>query len=53
MILAFVIFVFLATMFGLTYYLNSKTPVPKGCENDSRNCEGCVINSCIYRKKDM
>ncbi len=40
---------FLATMGGLyagLYYLNQKTPVPPGCENESVICGGCTITSC-------
>lgn len=40
---------FIAVMGGAyagLYYLNHKTPVPKGCEDLSSECQGCSINSC-------
>ena len=36
----------LAGVYALSYYLNHKTPVPKGCENLEHECEGCHIVSC-------
>ena len=36
----------LVTMFIVSYKLNKKTPVPKGCENLMSECEGCHISSC-------
>lgn len=40
---------FLAAMGGvyaILYFLNHRTPVPKGCENLSVECDGCGITSC-------
>ena len=48
--LAIIIFVFLASLFGITYYLNNKTPVPKGCENLKEDCGACNIKSCPNRR---
>lgn len=36
----------LAGFYALAYYLNHKTPVPKGCENLKEECNGCGISSC-------
>lgn len=36
----------LASIYALSYYLNHKTPVPKGCENLKTDCDGCTISSC-------
>lgn len=47
---ALLLFVVLAAFFGLTYYLNNKTPVPKGCENLKEDCKGCKIEGCLSRK---
>ncbi len=49
--LPIIIFVFLACLFGISYYFNSKTPVPKGCEKLKEDCKGCSINSCPNRKE--
>ncbi|MBR5207813.1 MAG: hypothetical protein IKV65_04865 [Erysipelotrichaceae bacterium] len=41
--------IFALTMGGLyaaLYYLNHRTPVPKGCENLKEECSGCSISSC-------
>lgn len=51
MLKALLLFVILAAFFGITYYLNSKTPVPKGCEKLTENCEGCKILDCANRKE--
>lgn len=49
--MALLLFVILAAFFGLTYYFNSKTPVPKGCEKLTEDCEGCKIYDCANRKE--
>lgn len=49
--LPIVIFVVLACLFGISYYFNSKTPVPKGCEKLKEDCRGCNINTCPNRKE--
>lgn len=46
MVAAFLVFVVLAAGYGVMYYLNHKTPVPKGCEDLKAECEGCKIASC-------
>ncbi len=42
----FLYIVGLGCLYGVGYYLNHKTPVPKGCENLKADCEGCKITSC-------
>lgn len=32
--------------YALVFYLNHKTPVPKGCENLKASCKGCHDTSC-------
>lgn len=49
--LPILIFVVLACLFGISYYFNSKTPVPKGCENLREDCSGCGMKSCPNRKE--
>ncbi len=36
----------IASVYAVFYYLNHKTPVPKGCEHLKVDCEGCKIASC-------
>lgn len=43
---ALLIVLALAAIYGGAYYLNSKTPVPKGAEEKLENCHGCKISSC-------
>ena len=38
----------LGAVFAIGYYLNSKTPKPPGCENESASCSGCNIVSCSH-----
>ena len=44
---AIILFVVLSLIVALGYFLNKRTPVPKGCENLKDNCEGCQMTSCI------
>lgn len=37
----------LAGIYALLYYLNHKTPVPKGCEDIKVECNGCNDTSCM------
>ncbi len=46
MIWAILLFAVLASLFGVGYYLNSKTPKPEGCKELTEDCEGCKITSC-------
>lgn len=36
----------LGGIYALVFYLNHKTPLPKGCENFKAECEGCHDTSC-------
>ncbi len=38
----------MGAIFAIGYYLNSKTPKPPGCENESASCSGCNIVSCSH-----
>ena len=51
-ILAILVLVFLVIVFFVTYVLNKKTPVPKGCENliDAEKCASCANTSCNLNK---
>ena len=37
----------LCGLFFLFYYLNKKTPKPKGCEDLEAECETCPITTCL------
>ena len=43
---AVIYFIILATIYGVLYYFNHKTPKPEGCEHLNSECEGCKIESC-------
>lgn len=48
-LLAIGVVILLVIIFFLTYVLNKKTPVPKGCENlkiTDENCSACNNTSC-------
>ena len=55
LIIAIAIIVLLIVAFFVTYVINKKTPVPKGCENlleESEHCFGCPNKSCKnYKEK--
>ena len=57
MIYAIIIFILLASIVAVGYYLNQKTPKPEGCQDLKETCEGCKIASCIhhpsYRKEEL
>ncbi len=46
MVQVLLMFVVLATAYGVLYYFNHRTPVPEGCEHLKADCEGCKIHSC-------
>ena len=50
--IAVLVFVSLAILFGVTYYLNARTPVPEGCEERKESCRGCQIKACMNRVKE-
>lgn len=43
-------FVVMVSLYCLTYYLNARTPKPKGCENLKSECEGCKVVGCANRR---
>ena len=50
--MAIVVFIVLACVFGLSYYFNMKTPVPEGCEEERKSCKGCAIANCTNRIRE-
>lgn len=51
LVLAIVIIVLLIVLFFVTYLLNKRTPIPKGCEKiayDVQSCSGCKEVACEY-----
>lgn len=46
MLPAILILVGMVVVYGIAYYFNHKTPVPKGCENLKQSCQGCKDFSC-------
>lgn len=44
--LPFIILITLGGVYGASYYLNSKVPVPEGAQSKLENCKGCSISSC-------
>lgn len=42
----FIFLVVLGGAYAALYYLNHKTPVPAGCEEELVSCGGCQISSC-------
>ena len=53
LILAIIIIVLLIALFFITYVLNKKTPLPKGCEKvQNEHCAGCINKHCEYYLKE-
>lgn len=51
LVLAIIIIVLLIASFFITYLINKKTPIPKGCEEiayNVQNCSGCKQYACEY-----
>jgi len=51
LIIAISIILILIILFLVSYVLNKKTPIPKGCENiivNEENCSGCNNTLCKY-----
>ena len=47
--IAIVLIIVLVAIFFVTYYLNKKTPIPKGCEDkliNKENCSSCKNYEC-------
>ena len=54
LIIAIAVIVVLIILFFVSYVMNKKTPVPKGCENllqENKHCFGCSNKSCQYYKE--
>ncbi len=53
LLLAIAILLVLLIVFIVSFILNKKTPVPKGCENiqiSDENCAACQNSECALRK---
>lgn len=52
LIIGILVIALIVLIFFLTYFLNKKTPVPKGCEDlrVKNGCLGCKNYSCSQRK---
>ncbi len=54
LILGIGLIVFFAVLFFVTFVINRRTPVPKGCENiriSEENCSTCNNTSCSIRER--
>ena len=54
LLVAIAIIIVLIVLFFISYVLNKKTPVPKGCEHilkENEHCLGCTNKSCQYYKE--
>ena len=54
LILGIGLIVFFAVLFFITFVINRRTPVPKGCENiriSEENCSACNNTSCSIRER--
>lgn len=53
-VIAIVVIIGLVVLFFVTYVLNKRTPVPKGCESliDTEKCHGCSNSACKYYKDE-
>ena len=55
LIIGIAIILVLVILFVISYVLNKKTPVPKGCENlliDEEKCSSCINELCKLRPKN-
>lgn len=53
LLIAILVFIALIAIFFLTYVLNKKTPVPKGCEKvENEHCVGCANKACEFYKEE-
>ncbi len=51
LIVGIILIIFLIGLFFVSYLLNKRTPIPKGCEQiayDVQSCSGCKETSCEY-----
>lgn len=54
LIISILVIALLVGVFFLSYFLNKKTPIPKGCENlrtGKEGCTGCKNLDCSIRLK--
>ena len=54
LIIAIVIIVAFVILFFVTFLINRKTPVPKGCENikiSEEACGACQVTECSIKQK--
>ena len=54
LIIAIVIIAALVAIFIITFVINRKTPVPKGCEHikiSEENCGACQVSDCSIKQK--
>ena len=54
LVLAILLIVGLGALFFITFVINRKTPVPKGCENikiEQESCLACSNSSCEIKEK--
>ena len=54
LIISIGIIVFFGVLFFVTFVINRKTPVPKGCEHlkiTEENCGACTNTSCSIKQK--
>ena len=54
LIFAIVIIAAFVILFFVTFLINRKTPVPKGCENikiSEDNCSACQVSDCSIKQK--
>ena len=54
LIIGIIILILLIALYIISYILNKKTPVPKGCENikiDEETCKSCNNAMCKIKEK--
>ncbi len=52
-LIGFIVIVAMILLYFGLYYLNKKTPLPKGCENlvNSEKCQSCSNITCQFHKE--
>lgn len=54
LVLSIIVIIALIALFFISYVLNKKTPLPKGCEDikiSNENCLGCNNNDCKIKQE--
>ena len=54
LIISIAIIAFIIAIFFITYVINRRTPVPKGCEHikiTEENCSACQVTSCAIKER--